>query len=91
MFPADVAGSDLGVEIFKSHNITWGASSGEGGEFIVDVPQRDAIRCHEKCGAMRRRGAGKSCHGGHLEKVTSRKTAATDGDDVTEYGSGRWR
>ena len=28
---------------------------------------------------------------GHLEEKTSRMTAATDGGDVTEDGSDRWR
>ncbi len=39
---------------------------------------------------MCRREVEKSCAGGHLENVTSQKTAATDDDDVTEDGSNRW-
>ena len=73
---SSVAFNELRVEIFKSFDITWGKSALEKGEtFIVDLPQRDARRCHERlkqCGEERprRNEMAESYDGGHLEKVT---------------------
>ncbi len=56
----------------------WESSSGEGGEFVVDMPQKDAEGYHKRC------GGGHSDDPGHLGAVTSRKTTPEDSDDVTE-------
>ena len=53
------------------------ASSGEDGEFVVDMPKKDAE-------GKKRCGGGHSDDGGHLEAVTSRKTTPEDENGVTE-------
>ena len=122
-----VAGSDLelGVEIFKSYDITWekpALEEGENSSWIcpratqegaardwTNVEKRRARRAqiaailkkwhHGKQSRRQRRPSwrsdvtanSQSNGGGHLEKVTSRKTVATDCDEDTKDGGSRLR
>ena len=61
----------MGVEIFKVVTSLGESNSGKNGEFVVDVPKKDAE-------GKKRCGGGHSDDGGHLEAVTSRKMTRED-------------
>ena len=69
-----VAGSDFGVEIFKSYDITWGSQLWRTGRLHCGRASgrcKNFLKVLRKSEAMSGREAKKSCVSGHFEFLAS--------------------